>query len=86
MLPPRKSVLLFSSARTVQISVTDAVEVVQINVTGSIKFVKIDVTDSVKITQIKVMNSGFSGGEGRANVRRKRARRKARADETGSSH
>ena len=29
---------------------------------------------------------GFFRGEGRANVRRKRARRNARTDETGSSH
>ena len=59
---------------------------VQINVINSVKFAQSNVTGSVKFAQIGAMNSGFIRGEGRANVRRKRANRKARADKTGSSH
>ena len=74
------------SAKFVKISVTDSVKFVQISVMDPVKFVQINVMDSVKFPQITVMNSGFIRGEGRANVRRKRARRNARTDETGSSH
>ena len=58
---------------------------VQINVINSVKFAQSNVTGSVKFAQIGAMNSGFIRGEGRANVRRKRANRKARADKTGFS-
>ena len=74
------------SVKFVKISVTDSVKFVQISVMEPVKFVQINVMDSVKFAQIRAMNSGFIRGEGRANVRRKRVRRKARADEIGSLH
>ena len=74
------------SAKFVQINVTGSVKFAQSNVTGSVKFAQSNVTDSVKFVQISVMdpvkfaqiramNSGFTRGEGRANVRKSASRR-----------
>ena len=56
---------------------TDSVKIVQSNVTESKKIVKTDATDSVNFMQVRVMDSVFIRGQGRANIRRKRATRKA---------
>ena len=77
---------VMNSVKFAQSNVTGSVKFVQISVMDPVKFVQINVMDSVKFPQTKVMNSGFIRGEGRANVGRKRARRNARTDETGSSH